>query len=37
MRFEEVIKLNSRVTLQQMLVREDFRDRFDRGQADPGP
>ncbi|MFZ0711043.1 MAG: tyrosine--tRNA ligase [Terrimicrobiaceae bacterium] len=33
MSFEEVIKLNSRVTLQQMLVREDFRDRMDRGQA----
>jgi tyrosyl-tRNA synthetase len=33
MSFEEVIKLNSRVTLQQMLVREDFRDRLDRGQA----
>lgn len=32
MSFEEVIKLNSRVTLQQMLVREDFRDRLDRGQ-----
>ncbi len=32
MTFEEVIKLNSRVTLQQMLVREDFRDRLDRGQ-----
>ncbi len=31
MSFEEVIKLNSRVTLQQMLVREDFRDRLDRG------
>jgi tyrosyl-tRNA synthetase len=31
MSFEEVIKLNSRVTLQQMLVREDFRDRFDKG------
>ena len=31
MRFEEVIKLNSRVTLQQMLVREDFRDRLDQG------
>jgi len=28
---EEVIKLNSRVTLQQMLVREDFRDRLDKG------
>jgi tyrosyl-tRNA synthetase len=33
MSFQEVIKLNSRVTLQQMLVREDFRDRLDRGQA----
>src|SRR5476649_2508555 len=33
MTFEQVIKLNSRVTLQQMLVREDFRDRMDRGQA----
>jgi len=31
MSFEEVIKLNSRVTLQQMLVREDFRDRLDKG------
>ena len=31
MRFEEVIKLNSRVTLQQMLVREDFRDRIQGG------
>ena len=31
MRFEEVIRLNSRVTLQQMLVREDFRDRLDQG------
>lgn len=31
MSFDEVIKLNSRVTLQQMLVREDFRDRLDRG------
>ena len=31
--FQEVIRLNSRVTLQQMLVREDFRDRLDRGQA----
>jgi tyrosyl-tRNA synthetase len=29
--FEDVIKLNSRVTLQQMLVREDFRERLDRG------
>jgi tyrosyl-tRNA synthetase len=33
MRFEEVIKLNSRVTLQQMLVREDFRERLDQGHA----
>ncbi len=32
MSFEEVIRLNSRVTLQQMLVREDFRDRINRGQ-----
>jgi tyrosyl-tRNA synthetase len=32
MSFEQVIKLNSRVTLQQMLVREDFRDRLDKGQ-----
>jgi tyrosyl-tRNA synthetase len=31
MTFEEVIKLNSRVTLQQMLQREDFRDRLDKG------
>jgi tyrosyl-tRNA synthetase len=31
MSFEQVIKLNSRVTLQQMLVREDFRDRLDKG------
>ncbi|MFZ4597656.1 MAG: tyrosine--tRNA ligase [Terrimicrobiaceae bacterium] len=31
--FEDVIKLNSRVTLQQMLVREDFRDRLDKGRA----
>ncbi len=31
MSFEEVIRLNSRVTLQQMLQREDFRDRLDRG------
>jgi tyrosyl-tRNA synthetase len=31
MRFDEVIKLNSRVTLQQMLVREDFRGRLDQG------
>lgn len=31
MSFEEVIRLNSRVTLQQMLVREDFRERLDKG------
>ncbi|MEI6321959.1 MAG: tyrosine--tRNA ligase [bacterium] len=31
MGFEDVIRLNSRVTLQQMLQREDFRDRMDRG------
>lgn len=32
MTFEEVIRLNSRVTLQQMLQREDFRERMDSGQ-----
>ncbi len=32
MSFEEVIRLNSRVTLQQMLQREDFRQRLDAGQ-----
>ena len=32
MGFEDVVKLNSRVTLQQMLQREDFRDRVDKGQ-----
>lgn len=31
MSFEEVIRLNSRVTLQQMLQREDFRQRLDAG------
>ncbi len=31
MSFEEVIRLNSRVTLQQMLQREDFRERLDKG------
>lgn len=31
MGFEEVIKLNSMVTLQQMLQREDFRNRIDEG------
>jgi tyrosyl-tRNA synthetase len=33
MSFEDVIRLNSRVTLQQMLQREDFRARIDRQQA----
>jgi tyrosyl-tRNA synthetase len=33
MSFEEVIRLNSRVTLQQILQREDFRDRIDNQQA----
>jgi tyrosyl-tRNA synthetase len=33
MGFEEVIRLNSMVTLQQMLQREDFRNRIDQGQA----
>ncbi|HXX41564.1 MAG TPA: tyrosine--tRNA ligase [Chthoniobacterales bacterium] len=33
MSFEEVIRLNSRVTLQQMLQREDFRSRIDHQQA----
>lgn len=32
MQFQEVIRLNSRVTLQQMLQREDFRDRVTTGQ-----
>ena len=32
MTFTEVIKLNSRVTLQQMLQREDFRERMDKAQ-----
>jgi len=31
MSFEEVIKLNSRVTIQQIMVREDFRARWDKG------
>jgi tyrosyl-tRNA synthetase len=31
MNFQDVLRLNSRVTLQQMLQREDFRDRVDRG------
>jgi tyrosyl-tRNA synthetase len=33
MSFEDVIRLNSRVTLQQMLQRDDFRQRIDRQQA----
>ena len=32
MTFTDVIKLNSRVTLQQMLQREDFRERMDQAQ-----
>ena len=32
MQFEQVIRLNSMVTLQQMLQREDFRERIDRHQ-----
>ncbi len=32
MPFEQVIRLNSRVTLQQMLQREDFRERIDQQQ-----
>lgn len=32
MTFTDVIKLNSRVTLQQMLQREDFRERMDKAQ-----
>jgi tyrosyl-tRNA synthetase len=31
MRFEDVIRLNSMVTLQQVLQREDFRNRIDEG------
>src|ERR1700682_4577887 len=33
MTFEEVIRLNSRVTLQQMLQREDFHERIDKQHA----
>jgi tyrosyl-tRNA synthetase len=33
MRYEEVIRLNSRVTLQQMLQREDFSNRIEHQQA----
>jgi tyrosyl-tRNA synthetase len=32
MNYEEILKLNARVTLQQMLQREDFRNRLDSGQ-----
>ncbi len=32
MTYEQVLKLNSRVTLQQMLQREEFRNRLDAGQ-----
>ncbi|CAN5630465.1 tyrosine--tRNA ligase [soil metagenome] len=32
MSFEEIMQLNSRVTLQQMLQREDFRERIEQGQ-----
>src|SRR5581483_9522022 len=33
MSFEDVIRLHSRVTLQQMLQRDDFRDRLEKHQA----
>ncbi len=33
MTFEQVMKLNARVTLQQMLQREDFKSRIERGEA----
>ena len=33
MTFEEVIRLNSHVTIQQMLVREDFRNRMEREES----
>lgn len=32
MTFEDVLRLNARVTMQQMLQREDFRSRIDKGQ-----
>jgi tyrosyl-tRNA synthetase len=32
MSFEEIMRLNSRVTLQQMLQREDFKERVEQGQ-----
>ena len=31
MPFEEVIRLNSRVTIQQMMQREDFKERYEKG------
>lgn len=33
MTFQEVMRLNSRVTLQQMMQREDFKKRYDQGEA----
>lgn len=33
MRYEEVIRLNARISLQQILAREDFRNRVDSGQS----
>ena len=32
MTYEEVLKLNARVTMQQMLQREDFKERVAKGQ-----
>ena len=32
MNFEDVLRLNARVTMQQMLQRDDFRKRIDKGQ-----
>ncbi len=32
MNFEDVLRLNARVTMQQMLQREDFRNRIEKGQ-----
>ena len=37
MSFEDVIRLNSRVTLQQMLQREDFHERIKEHHSDSGP
>ena len=33
MSFDQVMKLNSRVTLQQMMQREDFKTRYEQGEA----